>query len=259
MSTIIHARYPSYTSSQSSLDLSGRGPQLSATPFYENLQRSGSMPALNNGGDASNSRRSSLALLAPKPFTPYQDKTSKPFRSEIALSTLGVGSGSGSPFGAQHTPESVIRGFKPSSSFLGLRGSASNVNNGTRDRVSNGQSGVADVLLDSHLQEPVHSRSSSLPAYAQRGNNSGLPGLPPWSTELAALDTGMLDAKRSPTGRYLTISSSEPTRLESQTFLSSSFHSSAGDLISNAKVGNSMLHVIRHVHYLPLYNFLFRF
>ncbi|KAL8594867.1 hypothetical protein ACOMHN_016108 [Nucella lapillus] len=86
-STFIHARYPSYTSSQSSgLDLSARDP---AAPLYENLSRSGSMPSLNQGGSAPGSRRSSISLMAPKPFTPYQDKTAKPFRSELALHANG--------------------------------------------------------------------------------------------------------------------------------------------------------------------------
>lgn len=79
-SSIIHARIPSEASVH----------WENGHPLYENLPRyapvATSVPESNS---APGSRRSSLILLAPKPFTPYQDRSSRPFRSELALNTAG--------------------------------------------------------------------------------------------------------------------------------------------------------------------------
>lgn len=78
-SSIIHARIPSYVSDQ--------GKWESGHPLYENLRYS--VPAVPETHSAPGSRRSSLVLMAPKPFTPYQDKTARPFRSELELNSSG--------------------------------------------------------------------------------------------------------------------------------------------------------------------------
>ena len=98
---MIHARFPSYASSQSSgLDLALHAPQGRVTPIYENLPRSGSMPSLCLSNAAPGVRKSSLTLMTPRPFTPYEDVTAKRFRGELDLNNGGQGGGFASSEGS---------------------------------------------------------------------------------------------------------------------------------------------------------------
>uniref|UniRef100_A0A2C9L6I5 Uncharacterized protein n=1 Tax=Biomphalaria glabrata TaxID=6526 RepID=A0A2C9L6I5_BIOGL len=86
--SIIHARIAS--------DPSGKHSSLtqwdSAQPLYENLPKytpKSSVSTTSETQSAPGSRRTSLILMAPKPFTPYQEKSARPFRSELALNAVG--------------------------------------------------------------------------------------------------------------------------------------------------------------------------
>ncbi|KAK7475957.1 hypothetical protein BaRGS_00032776 [Batillaria attramentaria] len=256
-STFIHTRYPSYASSQSSgLDLSARDP---SAPLYENLPRSGSMPALNNDS-STGARRSSLSLMAPKPFTPYQDKTAKPFKSELALN-------SSQPAGAPGFDEQTGRSFppaKPYASELTLNSSGNYSQPGTRfpgvqhEPIAAGQVGLVTARplrigppTDVSGYQPSYSRTAQPFSRDATGYSQSSPHLNAYEpTPIAPpsfdyhsqpspgrdIQSGLYDVKKSPKGRYMTVSSSQPTRLEPDTFKSPTLRSSAGDLISNARV-----------------------
>ena len=284
-STFIHARYPSYASSQSSgLDLSARDPHDPSAPLYENLPRSGSMPALNQSGSSAGPRRLSINLISPKPFTPYQDRTAKPFKSELALNTNDraneVGQGGGAfvvtkPFASEMALNSGWNG-----DALGLHNGGLNheplvagqVGMVTARPLHAGQS--ADNIAD--LQQPGLTGSSALPTYTRvpqpfRRDTSGVSqstphlytpdtsspsSLPtftgvsrpngentsrayaprPWAKELCSRQPGLHDARKTQKGRYMTVSSSQPSTMEPGALMNPTIHSAAGDLISNARV-----------------------
>lgn len=79
-SSIIHARIPSDAGGQST-----HGRWDPGHPLYEHLQYPA--PPAAETHSAPGSRRSSLILMTPKPFTRYQDKTARPFRSELELNS----------------------------------------------------------------------------------------------------------------------------------------------------------------------------
>ena len=87
------------------------------------------------------------------------------------------------------------------------------------------------TLTDSadHITRPVDPNAGQVPtsrAYAAR----------PWATKGAQLgDDSVLNSRRNPRGRYMTISSSEPLKME----ITPTLHSSAGDLILNRSVSFS--------------------
>ncbi|XP_076450249.1 uncharacterized protein LOC143286534 [Babylonia areolata] len=290
--TFIHARYPSYASSQSSgLDLSARDPP--SAPLYENLPRSGSMPALNQNGSGQGSRRSSINLMAPKPFTPYQDKTAKPFRSDLALHSTD-------PFTADLTADTASKAFSSQVALSSWDGSPADYTVvRTNDGVSTAAAppltsdplgqvvtahpfqlgGSADNIVDlqqttgggvrsslpsyTRLPQPFRapsfgsspsnpelsaplSLSSSQPTFTgvtrpvlEGGNTSRVYAPRPWAKERAEVQPGLYDVKRSPKGRFMTVSSSQPTTLEPGAYNSPSLQSAlAGDLISNGRVDN---------------------
>lgn len=291
--TFTHGRYPSYASSQSSgLDLPAREP---SAPLYENLPRSGSMPALNQSGSAPGPRRSSITLMSPKPFTPYQDRTAKPFRSELTLnageraSELGQGGGGSAfsatkPFSSEIALNSGWDGDRDASRYPGLQ----NGGGSTHEPLVAGQVGVvtarplragqsADNVADLPPDPPGRTRSSALATYTRvpqpfRRDASGVsqstphlhtldlsPSAPlvfagvmsrpggentsrayaarPWAMERAEIRPGLYDVRKTQKGRYMTVSSSQPSTMETGSLMTPAIHSgSAGDLISNARV-----------------------
>ena len=281
--TFIHARYPSYTSSQSSgLDLSARDP---SAPLYENLPRSGSMPSLN--GSAPSSRRSSISLLAPKPFTPYQDRSAKPFRSELVLNStenpmdLSQGSGfaSSKPFASDMAldsgwSESVgvengqsLNREPQAAGDVGIVSARPLQLGRSADNIFDMQPGVSrSVALPTYTRVPqpfrrepfnlsqstphLNSEPSPLPSFTPSLPPSEAPSRPafksentsslytprPWGMERTDSQPGLYDVKKSPKGRYMTVSSSQPAKMEPGALLGSGVRSSAGDLISNARV-----------------------
>ena len=103
VSSIIHARIPSEASNK----LNNNGSQYeSGLPLYENLPASSKTNGINY--DPQTARRSSLILMAPKPFTPYQDRSSaRPFKSELALNVAGSDTHNSGPFPAVWQPSSA--------------------------------------------------------------------------------------------------------------------------------------------------------
>ncbi|XP_070199352.1 uncharacterized protein [Littorina saxatilis] len=291
-STFIHARFPSYASSQSSgLDLSARDPNDPSSHLYENLPRSDSMPALHQNGSAPSSRRSSISLMAPKPFTPYQDRTVKPFRSELALNSseqsrdLGQIGGGGSMFtaGKPFASEMALNSGWESDRLGYQNGGDLTVRGVTHEPLQAGQVGVVSARplqagrsVDNIADlQPGVTRATALPTYTRvpqpfRRDPSAVsqstphlnaldfspsPFVPfngttrpggenvsrvyaprPWAMDRADITPGLYDVKKSPKGRYMTISSSQPSTMEPGSLMNRAMHSSAGDLISNVRV-----------------------
>ena len=287
-STFIHTRYPSYTSSQSSgLDLSARGPHDPSAHFYENLPRSGSMPALNQSGSAASPRRLSINLITPKPFTPYQDRTAKPFRSELALNTNPQASEVGQGGGAFVVTKPFASEMALNSGWNGEASMYSGHQNGglNHEPLAAGQVGVvtaqplhmgqsADRIVDLQ-QQPGLAGSSALASYTRvpqpfrrdaleaslstpqlhmsdsspsslptfsaisrpDGENTSRAYVPrPWAKELTTTQPGLYDARKTQKGRFMTVSSSQPSTMEPGALMSPAIHSAAGDLISNVRV-----------------------
>ncbi|XP_048242370.1 uncharacterized protein LOC124118799 isoform X2 [Haliotis rufescens] len=195
-----HVRYPSDISSSYASEISHIDRAADPGPVYENLPhadhlaRTASVPVLTNFNSNPSSRRSSIGLFAPKPFIPYQDKTSsasgiftaRPFFSEMDLSS------------EQGPPD------------------------GNRDMVQTSNSAFSTPVVF----RPNGARSAQASrVYAPK----------PWAREGSA---GIFNVKKSPKGRYMTISSSEPYKRETSSLLGNTLHSSAGDLIMNRSIDN---------------------
>ncbi|XP_067655336.1 uncharacterized protein [Haliotis asinina] len=195
-----HVRYPSDISSSYASEISHIGRAADPGPVYENLphadhlSRTASVPVLTNFNSNPSSRRSSIGLLAPKPFIPYQDKTqsasgiytARPFFSEMNLSS------------EQGPPD------------------------GNRDVLQTSNSAFSTPVV--FKPNGAKSEQSSR-VYAPK----------PWAKGDSG---GIFNVKKSPKGRYMTISSSEPYKRETSSLLGNTLHSSAGDLIMNRSIDN---------------------
>ncbi|XP_046546105.1 uncharacterized protein LOC124256185 isoform X2 [Haliotis rubra] len=195
-----HVRYPSDISSSYASEISRIGRAADPGPVYENLPhadhlaRTSSVPVLTNFNSNPSSRRSSIGLLAPKPFIPYQDKTqsasgiftARPFFSEMNLSS------------EQGPPD------------------------GNRDvlQTSNSAFSTPVVFKPNGAKSEQSSRVYAPKPWAKGGSG------------------GIFNVKKSPKGRYMTISSSEPYKRETSSLLGNTLHSSAGDLIMNRSIDN---------------------
>ncbi|KAK3766182.1 hypothetical protein RRG08_025182 [Elysia crispata] len=305
VSSIIHARIPSDAANK--LISNGSNPNgsqyESSLPLYENLPGSSKTnPSTGSSNDSSNytpltARRSSLILMAPKPFTPYQDRSSaRPFKSELALDVAASqpqDSGASIPAVWQPSNSTATVNDRPyrsvdflnapfdsstdthnanqpsfNSDFQQKTGGSSlyssdanNNDNSTsynnnasiyeNDYIPQGQN-QANTLNDhnhqissyqyqstesshqalpsesaNHITRPVDpndTQTSTSRAYAAR----------PWATKGAQFVDNIFNSRRNSRGRYMTISSSEPLKME----INPTLHSSAGDLILNRPIDN---------------------
>ncbi|XP_055899076.1 uncharacterized protein LOC106074128 isoform X7 [Biomphalaria glabrata] len=267
--SIIHARIAS--------DPSGKHSSLtqwdSAQPLYENLPKytpKSSVSTTSETQSAPGSRRTSLILMAPKPFTPYQEKSARPFRSELALNAVGE-----PQFSSVKPNVPASSDFaRPYHSIEALNSPAKEDGQVVMDKNNNGlmssletnypansfmgqqQKPSDQFIAKSYV--PVSSNSSgSLTLQKERKQNdlaypdeqdphpsaahiqrpSGLSSLPtsgaytarPWTKSPPEWDSSLLNVKRSPRGRHMTISSSEPLKLE----MNPTRHSAAGDLMTS--------------------------
>ncbi|GFN78714.1 pleckstrin-like protein domain-containing family a member 7, partial [Plakobranchus ocellatus] len=283
VSSIIHARIPSDAANRLiSRDNLGNGTQYeSGLPLYENLPGSKNNTG-SNGSNGQNypyqtARRSSLILMAPKPFTPYQERSSaRPFKSELALNVAQTGreaednSGSNSVWQPGNGSNSV--GDRPyrSVEFLNRPDPSSdsytngnlslhkraeslyttdpnNNNNSNVGYTSNGStyehefSSQEQALLNTSVQlQPPEMTQQEPPESAEHitrpvdPTNGASPSRAytarPWATKGAQFsDDNLFNSRRNSRGRYMTISSSEPIKME----ITPTLHSSAGDLILN--------------------------
>ncbi|BFZ03945.1 hypothetical protein BsWGS_06984 [Bradybaena similaris] len=300
-SSIIHARIPSYVSDQ--------GKWESGHPQYENLRYS--VPVVPETHSAPGSRRSSLVLMAPKPFTPYQDKTARPFRSELELNSSSepqFNSSLGREYNGQtHLSDSMDRQYRSAEILNNLQQDSRRFNGNemphgdghfrstsgeispyehdvsrnsfsSQNQMSSGQfqakpgqfqtqpdvfdprsqsavlgnSPATDVMkptqidisnkqpssTDNFLQNPESDPPASAfhiirPVNFISYNPSSTAYTPrPWSKPSLELGGNIFNVKKNPKGRrYLTISSSEPLKLERNILLNRTLHSTAGDLI----------------------------
>nr|KAG5691402.1 hypothetical protein BaRGS_003774 [Batillaria attramentaria] len=192
--------------------------------------------------------------------TDSDDKTAKPFKSELALN-------SSQPAGAPGFDEQTGRSFppaKPYASELTLNSSGNYSQPGTRfpgvqhEPIAAGQVGLVTARplrigppTDVSGYQPSYSRTAQPFSRDATGYSQSSPHLNAYEpTPIAPpsfdyhsqpspgrdIQSGLYDVKKSPKGRYMTVSSSQPTRLEPDTFKSPTLRSSAGDLISNARV-----------------------
>ncbi|XP_059177370.1 uncharacterized protein LOC131956792 isoform X2 [Physella acuta] len=263
-SSIIHARIPSEAS----------GHWENGHPLYENLPRYA--PVASNvpeSHSAPGSRRSSLILLAPKPFTPYQDKSTRPFRSELALNSAGdplFSANTSSTNNQQSVPASDVDRPYHSVEMLSQLDSRSTNKvkvdvDSSIDRNNNGptnlsrndysrtngqfhavpynsqttltaasshtdtnrQTGTDNV----HEQDPPASAAHIIRPVNFSANQTSLAYTArPWTKSGVDWDNSLF--KKNLRGRHLTISSSEPLRLE----MNPTLHNSAGDLIMNKTI-----------------------
>ncbi|CAL1529605.1 unnamed protein product [Lymnaea stagnalis] len=281
-SSIIHARIPA----------DGNGPVQWDTglPLYENLPRYGPVSAVAESHSAPGSRRSSLILMAPKPFTPYQDKSVRPFRSELALNasgdplftsnvngnnkhSLGEGTSDVRPY---HSVEMLSKPQQDndkgeSNSYKDRNNNGvsnpyendypSNNTFGSKHQLSTGQQFHSVPFVPQQAKQssgrdaPVSNQGGSQawkttekPEWSDQdpppsadhitrpanflGNQPLAYTARPWAKSSAEWDSNLFNVKKSPRGRYLTISSSEPLRLE----MTPTLHSAAGDLFMNKSI-----------------------
>lgn len=294
-SSIIHARIPSDKLVQNGRSTNGNHQFESGLPLYENLpDRNKTNPDSGSSGNGINynplaARRSSLILMAPKPFTPYQDRSpAKPFKSELALNVAGSDaqdssvripavwqpSNRGGPTNDRpyHSVDFLNAPLEPSSnapvssqpsltqanihhkrgdgniypSDANNNNDSASYNMNTRafenDYIPQGQihessyqsqpTDLSQHLTPSetadHITRPVDpgsTQTSTSRAYAAR----------PWATKGAQFsDDNIFNSRRNSRGRYMTISSSEPLKME----INPTLHSSAGDLILNRSIDN---------------------
>ncbi|XP_005099495.1 uncharacterized protein LOC101852180 [Aplysia californica] len=291
VSSIIHARIPVNSSLNNNHATAAPGGQFenSAHPLYENLPRYGSVPALPDSQSASSSRRSSIILMAPKPFTPYQDKSSRPFRSELALNTdpdsrFGAGDVMTKPdsnLDRNYRSEEILNdnsdGFMNSQvgkdkeeinpyvnenpymrsayeSDLPLNsfGSAHQLSSGefhakpffAHQRAVSDLGGVSDPMMTSTVANDVYSShntgldsGSASTKVNNLDNGHSRAYVPrPWSKPSAEIDSDLFNMKRNSRGRFPTISSSQPVKMEGSSFMHPTLHSTAGDLILNRSI-----------------------
>ncbi|RUS73061.1 hypothetical protein EGW08_019176 [Elysia chlorotica] len=319
VSSIIHARIPSDASNKL-VHNSGpsNGSQYeSGLPLYENLPSSSKTNPGATGSSTLTSnvpsynpqtpRRSSLILMAPKPFTPYQDRSSaRPFKSELALNVAGsepqesgaivprvwqpsnsaanisdrpyrsvdflnapLNSGTAPHNSAQPSFNSGIQHKRGDSSLYSS--DANNNDNSTSYKnnasvyennfIPQGQN-EANTLNDhnQHLSshhykspESLHQRSPSESAdhimrpvdpNSSQTSTSRAYAARPWATKGAQFgDDNLFNLRRNSRGRYMTISSSEPLKME----ISPTLHSSAGDLILNRPALLQCLMQVRNI------------
>ncbi|KAH9499957.1 hypothetical protein Btru_076009 [Bulinus truncatus] len=279
--SIIHARITSDPSGKTSSVIQGEP----SHPLYENLPKYmpvSSSTAKTESQSAPGSRRSSLILMAPKPFTPYQEKSARPFRSELALNTVDGNQPSGVRTSDQGNPDltkpyhsvemlnNPVAGkgksqllidrnnngimssfedkeyltntdsgqqFQSSGQFVArpyvpgswnLTDGSASENDSSKQSNSNWREGQDPPPSAAHIQRPVNltATSASL-AYTAK----------PWTKSDAQWNSHLMDIKRSPRRRHMTITSSEPIRLE----INPTLHNTAGDLIVNRSVNLNRL------------------
>ena len=215
-------------------------------PLYENLPRARSVPALAPDSSAPGSRRSSIILMTPKPFIRYEDRqtglvtakpfVARPFNSELQLHTeserrfqpVSFDPNAGrdpEPFrfdpNAGRDPEPF--GTQPYYSDMNLN------TNITDNGQTTAQGDYSSTELSPHAVPSTEKQSLQSPVEVQY----------PWLKSFGQQESGIYNVKRSPKGRYLTISSTQPVKLETKSWPKASLHSVAGDLMTNRPVSLS--------------------
>ena len=76
-----------------------------------------------------------------------------------------------------------------------------------------------------------------------RSNQSAVCTPKPFLKDGEPIKTGLFNVKRTPHGRYMTISSSEPVKLETSLIEPKTLHTSAGDLMTNNAVSKVTLFI----------------
>ena len=203
--------------------------------MYENLpqQKSNTTSSVKNWAailkDADNisgteRRRSNLQLMTPKPFTPYNNQGNQSYPIVTSPDP---------PAGFSRTPppppirgQKLIQPENSSHSYSSLPVSMTTTMNGhispQSQRSPSGQSspGQRDFLKVPAWEKPVPKNKSRI--------------IP----------------KRSNKGRYLTISSSQPVKLEKTSPQSPKLHSQAGDLITSvSKIVQFTLFLKEYIHF----------
>ncbi|XP_041367889.1 uncharacterized protein LOC121382369 [Gigantopelta aegis] len=201
-------------------------------PLYENLPRARSVPALAPNSSAPTSRRSSIILMAPKPFTRYEDRQmgivtakpfiTRPFNSELQLNVNTERRFQPVSFNPNANRVSVPFGTQQYYSDMNLN----------RDTNDNGQI-TAERDYSSTELPPLAVTSTETQSLL-----SPVDVQYPWLKSFGQQDAGIYNVKKSPKGRYLTISSTEPVKMETKSWPKSSLHSLAGDLITNKPIDN---------------------
>lgn len=226
------------------------------------------MPALNQT-NSSDSRRSSINLLCPKPFIPYEDRTIKPFKSEQALNAVEAPAVPGRGLSLGGHGGSAFSAAKPHASEMTLSASG---DNSSYSGIVNAHPVQVGYPSEPLVPQPAYVKSSILPTYLRSAQpfrpDSAVPSVQNDSANVAlsssknsTLANGsgqknhretspvpkrwergtvrarivMLNANK-PQNDQSVMPSSQPKWIEPKIFMSPTIHSSAGDLITNARV-----------------------
>ena len=215
ISLIVFHCFVHHQQHQLSYEPLANGPYTDTTqgPVYENLppmdttQRkhwSSFLPTQNKSASLPSSRRTSalnLNVMAPRPFVPFKDQPKDTEPKSIYSAQESLFSSS--------VPQS-----QTSPKYTGITNDSNSVVKATRVIIQPGS--------DSQGNSP---RSPSM-TYEPK----------PLVAGGSVNRTGLYNVKRTPHGRYMTISSSEPVKLETSYMQPATLHSSAGDLITNREV-----------------------
>ena len=192
-----------------------------AAPVYENLPQQKSNVSsvkhwaaiLNNNDTVSGHerRRSNLQLMTPKPFTPYNNQTNHSYPS--------VTSPEPQPSFSRTPPPPPVRGQKLIQPEIGSQSYSS-----------------LPVTMTTTVNGHVSPSSQRSPlGQSSSPGQRDLLKVPAWEKPVPR-NKRIIVPKRSNKGRYLTISSSQPVKLEKSSPQSPKLHSQAGDLITSVSI-----------------------